>query len=283
MQSCSLLLAGDGRSAARHRPSGRQGAGARSVRRQQGACSTGCPACSTMPASPSATSSLRTDWYMGDHGWHDRNNALSRSCRGNCSSKRRRAAIAKAGLTPRPDRRRGHRLDHRHRHAEPRSARRRRGSACATTSAACRCSASAAPAASAAWRRRRGWPAAEPGSNWLFVTVETCSISIRLDSDDPAAIVATALFGDGAAAAVVTGRRAQPRAHRRLGGEAVARHAARSWAGTSRTRASPSSSTAPSRRSSSASWPLRSTACSASWASSAATSTASAATPAGSR
>jgi len=39
---------------------------------------------------------------------------------------------------------------------------------------------------------------------WLFVTVETCSISIRLDSDDPAAVVATALFGDGAAAAVVT-------------------------------------------------------------------------------
>jgi len=46
--------------------------------------------------------------------------------------------------------------------------------------------------------------AAEPGTFWLFVTVETCSISIRLDSDDPAAVVATALFGDGAAAAVVT-------------------------------------------------------------------------------
>ncbi|WP_309662714.1 type III polyketide synthase [Sphingomonas sp.] len=46
--------------------------------------------------------------------------------------------------------------------------------------------------------------AADPGSHWLFVTVETCSISIRLDSNDPAAIVATALFGDGAAAAVVT-------------------------------------------------------------------------------
>jgi alkylresorcinol/alkylpyrone synthase len=44
----------------------------------------------------------------------------------------------------------------------------------------------------------------EPGSNWLFVTIETCSISIRLDSDQPAAVVATALFGDGAAAAVVT-------------------------------------------------------------------------------
>ncbi len=45
---------------------------------------------------------------------------------------------------------------------------------------------------------------ADPGSHWLFVTVETCSISIRLDSDDPAAIVATALFGDGAAAAVIS-------------------------------------------------------------------------------
>jgi alkylresorcinol/alkylpyrone synthase len=44
---------------------------------------------------------------------------------------------------------------------------------------------------------------AEPGTRWLFVTIETCSISIRLDSDDPAAVVATALFGDGAAAAVV--------------------------------------------------------------------------------
>ena len=47
--------------------------------------------------------------------------------------------------------------------------------------------------------------AAEPGSRWLFVTIETCSISIRLDSDDPAALVATAIFGDGAAAAVVGG------------------------------------------------------------------------------
>jgi alkylresorcinol/alkylpyrone synthase len=45
--------------------------------------------------------------------------------------------------------------------------------------------------------------ASEPGTRWLFVTIETCSIAIRLDSDDPAAIVATAIFGDGAAAAVV--------------------------------------------------------------------------------
>lgn len=49
--------------------------------------------------------------------------------------------------------------------------------------------------------------AAEPGSHWLFVTVETCSISVRMDSDDPAAVVAAALFGDGAAAAVIGGER----------------------------------------------------------------------------
>jgi alkylresorcinol/alkylpyrone synthase len=46
--------------------------------------------------------------------------------------------------------------------------------------------------------------ASDPGTHWLLVCVETCSISIRLDSDDPAAVVATALFGDGAAAAVIT-------------------------------------------------------------------------------
>jgi alkylresorcinol/alkylpyrone synthase len=56
-----------------------------------------------------------------------------------------------------------------------------------------------------------------PGSNWLFVAVETCSISIRLDSDDPAAIVATALFGDGASAAVV---RSGPHSIARIAGAA---------------------------------------------------------------
>ena len=45
--------------------------------------------------------------------------------------------------------------------------------------------------------------AGQPGTRWLYVTIETCSIAIRLDSDDPAAIVATAIFGDGAAAAIV--------------------------------------------------------------------------------
>lgn len=47
--------------------------------------------------------------------------------------------------------------------------------------------------------------AAEPGRTILFVTVELCSTSIRLDKFTKANIVATALFGDGAAACVLRG------------------------------------------------------------------------------
>lgn len=47
---------------------------------------------------------------------------------------------------------------------------------------------------------------AEPGSNVLFVTVELCTLSFRLDALSKANIVATALFGDGAAACVVSTR-----------------------------------------------------------------------------
>jgi len=46
---------------------------------------------------------------------------------------------------------------------------------------------------------------AAAGKTILFVTVELCSTSIRLDKLSKANIVATALFGDGAAAAVIRG------------------------------------------------------------------------------
>ena len=45
---------------------------------------------------------------------------------------------------------------------------------------------------------------ADPGSKVLFVTVELCTLSFRLDALTKANIVATALFGDGAAAAVLS-------------------------------------------------------------------------------
>ena len=44
---------------------------------------------------------------------------------------------------------------------------------------------------------------AAPGSTVLFVAVEACTLAVRLDQMSKANIVATALFGDGAAACVV--------------------------------------------------------------------------------
>jgi alkylresorcinol/alkylpyrone synthase len=142
------------------------------------------------------------DWYMADHGWHDRN-AIYLEAAESMFVEAGSAAIEKAGLMP-------EQVD---------------GVVTVSTSGI------ATPSLEARVGPRMGlrgdvrrvpvfglgcaggvnglsiasrFAAAEPGTNWLFVTVETCSISIRLDSDDPAAVVATALFGDGAAAAVVT-------------------------------------------------------------------------------
>lgn len=44
---------------------------------------------------------------------------------------------------------------------------------------------------------------ATPGSTVLFVTVELCSLALRTDDVGKADVIATALFGDGAAAAVL--------------------------------------------------------------------------------
>jgi alkylresorcinol/alkylpyrone synthase len=142
------------------------------------------------------------DWYMAGHGWHDRNNVYLEASE-KLFVEAATAAIDKAGLTPdeidgvvtvsttgiatpsldaRAFKRMGFRQDVRRVPVF--------GLGCA---GGVNGLATAARLASA-----------EPESRWLFVTVETCSISIRLDSDDPAAVVATALFGDGAAAAVVS-------------------------------------------------------------------------------
>src|SRR3954454_9884838 len=142
------------------------------------------------------------DWYMADHGWHDRN-AIYLEAAESLFIEAATAAIEKASLTP-------DQID-----------------GVVTVSS----TGIATPTLEARVASRVGFrddirrvplfglgcaggvnglalasrlATADPGSLWLFVAVETCSISIRLDSDDPAAVVATALFGDGAAAAVVT-------------------------------------------------------------------------------
>lgn len=142
------------------------------------------------------------DWYMHGHGWHDRN-AVYLEAAEQLFIDAAKAAIEKAGLKPQE-------ID---------------GVVTVSTTGI------ATPSLEARTFTKLGFrsdvrrvpvfglgcaggvnglslaarlAAADPGSFWLFVAVETCSISIRLDSDDPAAVVATALFGDGAAAAVVT-------------------------------------------------------------------------------
>ena len=142
------------------------------------------------------------DWYMGDHGWRDRNSLYLEAAE-TLFAEVATAAIEKAELTP-------GQID---------------GVVTVSTTGIATPSLEARVGPAIGFRgdiRRvpvfglgcaggvnglaltSRLAASEPGTNWLFVTVETCSISIRLDSDDPAAIVATALFGDGAAAAVVT-------------------------------------------------------------------------------
>jgi alkylresorcinol/alkylpyrone synthase len=142
------------------------------------------------------------DWYLQDHGWHDRN-ALYLEASDELFVEAASAAIEKAGLSPSaidgvvtvsttgiatPS------LEAR---AGPRIGLRRNVRQVPVFGLGC---AGGVNGLAATAR----FAAAEPGTNWLFVTIETCSISIRLDGDDPAAIVATALFGDGAAAAVVS-------------------------------------------------------------------------------
>lgn len=142
------------------------------------------------------------DWYMGRHGWRDRN-AIYLEATEKLFVEAASAAIDKSGLMP-------EQID---------------GVVTVSTTGIATPSLDARVASKLGFRSKiRRVPvfglgcaggvsglslasrlaSADPGTNWLMVTVETCSISIQLDSDDPAAVVATALFGDGAAAAVVT-------------------------------------------------------------------------------
>jgi alkylresorcinol/alkylpyrone synthase len=53
--------------------------------------------------------------------------------------------------------------------------------------------------------RAADWARAMPGANILFLVVELCALSFRRNDISKSNIVATALFGDGAAAAIISG------------------------------------------------------------------------------
>ncbi len=91
---------------------------------------------------------------------------------------------------------------------------------------------------------------AQPGSNVLFLTVDLCSLCLRINDPSLTMFVAAALFGDGAAGVVLRSpgwraRSARPRRVRRARASAPSantsgRTPSTSWAGTSRTMASAS-------------------------------------------
>ena len=139
-----------------------------------------------------------------------------------------------------------HRLLDRHRHAQPRGAGRGRMGFRADVSA-CRCSAWAAPAACRASPSRRAWRAARPGHDGAAGGVELCTPAFAAHSFTNANMVATALFGDGAAACVLQAGDERPRAHRGGGRAYLAGHSRHHGLEGRSARASASSSTAPSR------------------------------------
>jgi alkylresorcinol/alkylpyrone synthase len=87
---------------------------------------------------------------------------------------------------------------------------------------ACRCSAGLRRWGTG-WRWPRGWPG-RAGTVVLFVCVEICSLAFRIDEPSKADIVATALFGDGAAACVLRAGRGRFRRGHRRGRAHLARH-----------------------------------------------------------
>ena len=106
-----------------------------------------------------------------------------------------------------------------------------------------------------ACRSRRGWPRPNPAPTGCSSRSRPARSRSASTATIPAAIVATALFGDGAAAAVVTSGEHSLARITGIGGEAVARYASDHGLGRRGPRASRSSSTAPSRPSSRRSWP----------------------------
>src|SRR5436305_5225909 len=142
------------------------------------------------------------DWYMSSHGWRDRNALYLEACE-SMFAEAATAAIERAGL--KPDQIDGVVMVSTTGIATP-SLEARVGPSIGLRPDVRRVPVFGLGCAGGVNGLSLAAPlaAADPGTYWLFVTIPTCPLSIRLHSDDPAAVVATALFGDCAPAPVVT-------------------------------------------------------------------------------
>ena len=142
------------------------------------------------------------EWYLKPHGWEERATPTA-ATRWTCSN-RSRAMPWRRRAWQCGHRRSGRQYDHRDRRAEPRRTavrqdgipQRHRASADLRVRL----------------RRRGRRPVAggaagapDPGANVLFMTVDLCSLCLRIDDPSIEMFVSAALFGDGAVAVVCAG------------------------------------------------------------------------------
>ena len=187
------------------------------------------------------------EWYLQTHTWEERTETYQRNAL-DLLEQVAVQAVAEAGLDPARHRYDRHQHDHRARDPEPRSAADEPPRLSPRRASGCRSSGSAAAAASAGWPARARMAQARPGSNVLFLTVDLCSLCLRINDPSLTMFVAAALFGDGAAGVVLRspgGGEARAHGVRRARASAPSantsgRTPSTSWAGTSRTTASAS-------------------------------------------
>ena len=185
-------------------------------------------------------------WHLTTHTWEERTELLPAQ-RARASGEGRDAGGGRSGPRPARHRHDRHQHDHRAGDPEPRGAAHEPPRLPPRRRARCRSSGSAAAAASADLPAPPAWPRRAPASNVLFLTVDLCSLCLRVNDPSLAMFVSAALFGDGAAgvvlrshAAMRRGKAAGARARLRAMASTSGRRPSTSWAGTSRTTASAS-------------------------------------------
>ena len=192
------------------------------------------PTSSSTPASSGAIPCARSNGSTSRTTGASARKPISTAPR-RCSYSAAEAALDRAGRHKRERRRcHRHRVLDRHRHAEPGRARGRATWDFGRRRRGCRCSGLVAPAASPGCRSARGWRAPSRARSCCVVAVELCTLAFRNDRSTKADVISSALFGDGAAAAVLRAERERGAAVRSAPPPSTpGRARSTSWAGRS--------------------------------------------------